>query len=90
MKVTIYVNWNEHKVMTEDEYNEEMNRRVKRFCEDDANFLEWLEANYTAIEMFDMGGRQKKEVREAFLEYARDEEENSGFGWYCEEFTFEI
>lgn len=90
MKVTIYVNWNEQKVMTEDEYNKELDLHAEEYCEDNDNFAEWLEANYTAIEMFSMEGKQKEEVRKAFLEYARDQEESGGFGWCCEDFTFEI
>lgn len=88
MKVTIYVNWNEHKVYSESEYEVEIIRRVEEFCEDNDNFAEWLEANYSTIEIFNL--EEKEEVYQAFRECVRCEEENAGFGWYCEEFTFEI
>lgn len=90
MKVTVYVDWNEQKVYSESEYEEEINRSAEEFCEDNDNFAEWLEANYTTIEMFSLEGKQKEEARKAFLEYARGQEENGGLGWRCDEFTFEI
>mgnify|MGYP004463520983 CR=1 FL=1 len=90
MKVTIYVNWIEQRVMTEDEYNKEINRRVKEFCEDEDNFEDWLDANYSTLELYRIEGKQKEEVRKEFLRTTRDDEENGGFGWQCEEFTFEI
>ena len=90
MKVTVYVNWNEQKVYSESEYEVEVIHRIEEFCEDNDNFVEWLEANYTTIEMFNLEGEQKEEARQAFWEYAQCQEENVGFGWDCEKFTFEI
>lgn len=90
MKVTVYVNWNEQKILTENEYKEEINRCAEDFCADDNNFEEWLDMHYDPLELYNLEGNQKDEVRKAFFDYARDEEEDSGFGWDCEEFTFEI
>lgn len=90
MKVTVYVNWNEQKVMTEEKYNEEITRRAEEFCKEDENFANWLDENYSTLELYNIEGKQREEVRRAFLKFARDEEENGGFGWCCEEFTFEI
>ena len=90
MKVTVYVNWNEHKVFSEDEYKKELNRRIEKFCADDANFEDWLDANYTALELYNLENDQKEKIRKAFLEDARDAEEDGGFGWDCEDFTLEI
>ena len=90
MTVTVYVNWTEEKFFTEKEYKEELERRAKRYCEDERNFADWLEDHYTITEMYNMEGKQKMEVREAFLKDAIEEEEDGGFGFYCEEFTFEI
>ena len=90
MKVTVYVNWDEQKVYSESEYEIEIIHRVEEFCEDNDNFAEWLKANYSVIEMFNLEGKQKEEARQAFWEYAQCQEKNVGFGWYCEKFTFEI
>ena len=90
MKVTVYVNWDEQKVYSESEYEIEIIHRVEEFCKDNNNFAEWLEENYSTIEIFNFGGKQKEEARQAFWEYAQCQEKNVGFGWYCEKFTFEI
>ena len=91
MKVTIYVNWNEHKFFTEDEYKKELEHRAKRYYEDERNFADWLEDHYTATEIYNMRDKQKMAVREAFRKDAiEEEEEDGGFGFYCEEFIFEI
>ena len=90
MKVTVYVNWNEQKVYSESEYEVELINRVEEFCEDNDNFAEWLEENYSTIEIFNLESKQKEKAYQAFREYVRGKEENYGFGWYCEEFTFEI
>lgn len=90
MKVTVYVNWNVQRVMTEEEYKEEIERRAEEYCKNDENFAKWLDESYSALELYDIEGKQREEVRRAFLAFARDEEENGGFGWYCEDFTFEI
>ena len=90
MKVTVYVNWNERKVFSEDGYKEEINRRAEDFCADDDNFEEWLDRNYTSLELYNLKDNQKNELRKAFFDYALCEEGLGDFGWYCEGFTFEI
>lgn len=76
MKVTVYVNWNERKVFSEDGYKEEINRRAEDFCADDDNFEEQLDRNYTSLELYNLKDNQKKELRKAFFDYAWCEE-----GW---------
>lgn len=90
MIVTVYVNWGEERVMSEKEYKEEIERRAKKDAENEVSFMEWLEENYNALEMFNMEGKQKTEVREAFFKDMMEQEEDGGFGSNCEEFTFEI
>lgn len=90
MLVTIYVNWYEEKVMTEKQYREEIERRAKKATEDEEQFADWLEQNYSTIDLHNMEGQKKMAVRKAFLESAIDDEETVGFGSSCEEFTFEI
>lgn len=67
MKVTVYVNWNEQEVYSESEYEVEIIHRVEEFCENDDNFAEWLKANYSAIEMFNLEGKQKEEALQSLL-----------------------
>ena len=90
MKVTVYVNWSEQEVFSEDEYKKELDRRVEEFCADDVNFGEWLDTHYDSLELYNLQDDQKEEVRKAFFDDVRDEEENGGFGYYCEDFTLEI
>ena len=90
MKVTVHVNCNERKIFTENEYKEAINRRAEDFCAVNANLADWLEEHYTLLDLYYLKDSQKEELHKAFFDYARDEEDNGGFGWYCEEFTFEI
>lgn len=90
MKVIVYVNWKERKVYSESEYEEEISLRVEKFCADDTNFKEWLDMHYDSLELYNLEGNQKEEVRKAFLKDAREVEEDSGFGWDCDVFTFEV
>lgn len=90
MKVTVYVQWSEQKVYSESEYEKEINRRVEKFCADDTNFKKWLDEHYSPLELYNLKDNQKEGVRKAFLKDARDIEENTGFGWFCDVFTIEI
>lgn len=90
MKVTVYVNWNEQKILTENEYKEELNRRAEDFCADDASLADWLEEHYNFLDLYYLKDSQKEEVRKAFFEESRNYEEDWGFGNKYEKFTFKV
>ena len=65
-------------VISAEQYEEKINARAKEFYEDEEEFYEWLEDNYTAGEVWDMTEETKKAVKEdsfkdACLEWALDD-----------------
>lgn len=67
MKVTIYVDWYNNNIYSENEAKEV----VKKFADHgDEAFSEWLWDNYTAAEIFYMNDKTKEEVRANFEEFA--------------------
>ena len=51
-------------VISAEQYEEKINARAKEFYEDEEEFYEWLEDNYTAGEVWDMTDSTKKAIKE--------------------------
>ena len=54
-------------VISAEEYNEKITARAKEFYEDDTEFYEWLEDNYSASNVWDMTEETKKTVKEVIF-----------------------
>jgi hypothetical protein len=77
MKVTVYANWREEKVISEKEYKEMVEETAKEYVESRADFCNWLADNYIADAVWFMDAeereRVKEEYREACQTWAEDE-----------------
>lgn len=65
-------------VISAEQYEEKVAARAKEFYEDEEEFYEWLEDNYTASEVWDMTDSTKKILKEVdykdrCLEWAYDD-----------------
>jgi hypothetical protein len=54
-------------VISAEKFNEKVTARAKEFYEDEEEFYEWLEDNYTTRDMWNMTGSAKKTVKEVIF-----------------------
>ena len=73
MKVTVFVNWSESQILTEKEFEKEVEfATLERF--DDSDFFdEWLDRNFDPSEIFSFTESEKETHRNRFKEYCREE-----------------
>ena len=68
MKKTIYIDWEEREVLTEKEFEELVNEERKRLVDTDEAFEEWLENNFSSLELWKM---EMSERVKALTDYRR-------------------
>ena len=80
--VKVYVNWNERDILTEDEFNEMKQNKARNMFEDEDEFKDWLNTDYSASEIFEMTAEERIEVQERWDEYCADEvHDNLDYEW---------
>lgn len=79
MKVNIYINWEEQKVYSEEEYREAIVEEVEENLDDWGE--EWLEEHYSTWELFNLQESEKLNIKEQMkdelVSYAISERINS-------------
>ena len=77
MKVKVYVNWDERKIISEKEYEEKVEKSAKEYAESYADFADWLNDHYHADDVWEMSESTRKEVKQEYCEacqtWAEDE-----------------
>ncbi len=85
----VYVNWREQEILTKDEYEEHILRTSNNLFDDEDEFDEWLDDNYSASEILTMTDEEKEELKqkwnEVCLSKIRDE-----YDYYWEEYSIDI
>lgn len=72
MKANIYVNWNTKEILSECEMYEKIAFWIEEYMEGEA-FNDFLNDNYSAVEIFDMTDEEKEEVeKEARATFAEE------------------
>jgi hypothetical protein len=71
-RVQIYINWNEQEIMTQEEYERIKAERLDEKLQDDWDFREWLEGEYSIAEVFDMDETERDEVRERYTAWCEE------------------
>ena len=64
MKIKIYVDYENHNVLTEEDYKEVLNEKAKSYKADDGAFRDWLNDNYEAFKIFNMKSHELDKVVE--------------------------
>lgn len=81
MKINIYVNWEEQKVYSEEEYREAIVEEVEENLNDWGE--EWLEEHYSTWELFNLQESEKlnieEQMKDELVSYAISERINSGW-----------
>ena len=76
MEVNAYVNWNTREICSEYEISKKVNSLVEEYMESEP-FNDFLNCNFTAIEIFDLTDEEKKNIEEeariTFLEEITDD-----------------
>ena len=86
MKINVFVNFEERRVLTEAEFNELKTERAKDYAEGDGAFRDWLNDNYEAFVIFNMKSHELEQVAEGWKGVCRkDAEEDLSFEYaeYC-------
>lgn len=75
MKVKVFVDWSESRILTEKDFEKEVEHEtIERF--DDSDFFdEWLDRNFDSSEIFHFTESEKEEERARFREYCRADAE---------------
>lgn len=70
--ISIYINWNEQEIMTQEEYERIKNDRLDEKLQDDWDFNEWLAGEYNLYEVFSMDEYEKDEARERYTAWCAE------------------
>lgn len=73
MKVKVFVLWSENRILTEAEFEKEIESETLERFEDSDFFDEWLDRNFDSSEIFHFTESEKEEERARFREYCREE-----------------
>lgn len=84
MTVKLWANWDDERILTEAQMEEEIRTTYLPETADEDSFNRWLSWEYTQQELFEMEESEKTDVRNEFLDYALDtawEEAVNEWGW---------
>lgn len=70
--ISIYINWNEQEVMTQEEYERIRDDRLDEKLQDDWDFNEWLAGEYNLYEVFSMSEEEKDDARDRYTAWCAE------------------
>ena len=73
MKVTVFVSWSENVILTEKEFENEIESETLDRFDDSDFFDEWLDRNFDPSEVFSFTESEKETHRDRYKEYCRQE-----------------
>lgn len=87
MKIKLYVDWDNHQVLNQDQYEERLSKAADELFADDNWLAEWLDENFTLLDIFQAGEAKREEIRADFRDYCQENAESvlSGDGENYEE-----
>lgn len=77
MKIKFYVDWDNHQILNQDQYEERLSEAADELFADSNCLAEWLEETFTMIDLFQAGEAKKEEIRGDFRDYCEDHAENA-------------
>lgn len=70
LKIQVYVDWNNHKILDKADYLQELDREAKGIYGETEEFDEWLEwSDYKPHELLNMTDEEKADLRSQFYDY---------------------
>ena len=76
MKIKLYVDWDNHQVLNQDQYEERLSEAADELFADDNCLAEWLDENFTLLDIFQAGEAKKEEIRADFRDYCQKNAES--------------
>ena len=73
MKVTVFVSWDENVILTEKDFENEIESETLDRFDDSDFFDEWLDRNFDPSEVFSFTESEKETHRDRYKEYCRQE-----------------
>lgn len=77
MKIKLYVDWDNHQVLNQDQYEERLSGAADELFADDNCLAEWLDENFTLLDIFQAGEAKKEEIRMDFRDYCQENAESA-------------
>ncbi len=87
--VKVYVNWQEREILTEDEYKDLKDIKIRIMTDKEDEFKDWLNTDYSASEIFDMSTDERLEIHKRWDEYCADEVQDN-LDYYWDEVEIEV
>jgi hypothetical protein len=83
----IFVNWQQQRILTEKEMVKEIQEKAKHTFEDEGEFSEWLNDNFSASEVFLFDDEERLKIANQWKEECyQTEKELADYYWYEYEF----
>ena len=82
MTVTVFVNWSENVILTEKDFEKEVEAETLERFDDSDFFDEWLDRNFDPSEVFSFTESEKETHRTRYKEYCREEARTALFEEY--------
>ena len=73
MKNFYYVNWDKREILTQDEYNAKVDEHTKVLCDDERDFEDWLNMEYSAFDVWGINEDRREEIRKEWRDFCADE-----------------
>ena len=77
MQVTFYIDWDNHQILDQDQYEERLSEAADELFADDNYLAEWLGENFTLLDIFQAGEAKKEEIRMDFRDYCQENAESA-------------
>lgn len=77
MLITFFVDWENQVVLNPLQFREKLAAAADELFDDDDYLAEWLDRNYSTVELFFMDKDEKAEVRERFRAYCEENAESA-------------
>lgn len=75
MTIKVFVDWDEHEIISEAEYNEKIRQETEKIMTDKEEFYQWLENNYMPQTIWEMTEAGRIEVQGLWEQVCKDNAE---------------
>ena len=84
MTVKVYIDWEAEEVLSEKEYTDKVNEKMKEIMEDESELSEFLDDNYSTGKVYRFTAKERAEVDKRFAEHCKEAAEDWMQENYCE------
>lgn len=69
----VYVSWCEEEILSVKQYEDLLEKKVKEFESDEDAFIDWLDRNYNASELWEANVTEREIIKERWHDYCWNE-----------------